>query len=126
MKRTIIALVLLVAVCFVCFACASFSKQSAERIVTSLDRLESAYKENDTALCLAISETMINDFEIVEALYPYFGNHNLVHELSESLQKIPLWMQCGDDSAFYAEVLQCRLLSEEMSNKQQLLPENIF
>ena len=78
-------------------------------------------------LCLRqIVPVDMNDFEIIETWYPYFGCHSLVHELSESLQKIPLWMQCGDDSAFYTEVIKCRLLAEELSNTQQLLPENIF
>lgn len=126
MKRTVIAIVLLGLVCLLCFACSRFTEKNAEGILVALDELEEAYAKEDITRCLEITESMIEHFDTIETVYLYFGHHDIMHELSESLKKIPIWMQHGDDSAFYTEVMTCRLMCEEMYCTQQPLPENIF
>lgn len=126
MKRTVIALVILLLIGGLCFFAAGFVENSTEKIEADLTRLETAYRQQDAATCEEIFRSLSKEREQLETFYPFFGYHQPVHELSESLQQIPVWIACGDDSSFYAELIRCRHLTEEMRLAEQLLPENIF
>lgn len=126
MKRTVIALVLLALIVGLCFGSGLFLDRQATELIAALTQMETAYRQNDLDACRALAENVIQTFDQNEAVYPYFLHHKTVHDLSESLRKIPVWLECGDDSAFYAELVRCRLLADEMRRTETPLPENIF
>lgn len=126
MKRTIIAVAILLLIVAGSIGTCYTLKKATDELTVCLNEAERAYREENIARCREESEKLKRTFDQYAEIFPFLLNHEMVHNMEESVNQLRTFLETGEATLFLSEVVHCKALVEEAYRKELPLWENIF
>lgn len=108
MKRLWIAVGLLTAAVGLCVTVTLYQHRQIDRLLGTLDRLETAYIVGDTAEAHRLAEELVVDYEAVGRVLYCFTAHNELAESQETVAVLPALLRQSGEEELRMEIARLR------------------
>lgn len=113
MKRLYVALVLLAAVVALCVLTHCYLHNETDRMLTALDRIETAARRGDTDHALDQATAFAADYQRISDWISCYVSHSELRESKETAAILPALLEKGVSEELYMEIfrLRCQLIT---------------
>lgn len=108
MKRLYIAVVLLAAVVALCVLTHRYLHREIDRMLTTLEEIETAARRGDTDQALAKAATFAADYQQVSDWISCYVPHGELRESKETAALLPALLEKGVSEELYMEIYRLR------------------
>ena len=113
MKRLYAAVALLAVVASLCLLTHRYQHREIDRMLTALDRIETAARRGDTAHALDQATAFAADYQRVSDWISCYVSHSELRESKETASILPALLEQGRSEELYMEIfrLRCQLVT---------------
>ncbi len=119
-------MVLLAATAALCIGPHYLLEHSVERLLSSLDRADTAVQQGDLPAATAAVAAFCRDFEQDNRRLPLFFSHEKLDTIEESASLLTLLIKQQDTAHLAEELSRCRWRVEHLRQSERLTLTNIF
>lgn len=108
MRRLWAAVLLLTAVAALCFFTIRHQQKQVDALLKSLDKVEAAYRTNDTDKIHQLAKALQEEYEQRAAFLPYFISHDDLIESQEAVTMLTAALEEDNPEEFLLEAARLR------------------
>lgn len=108
MKRLYIAIALLVSVATSCVLTHLYQHRQMDRMLTTLDRIEAAYRGGDADGAVTVAEDFAAEYQRICDRISCYVAHNELRESRETAALLPTLLQERSEEEIYMEIARLR------------------
>lgn len=126
MKRLYTALLLLVAVTIVCVLSHRYLHRQTDRMLDTLQHIETLYRSGDTASAVTLAERFAEEYQRVSDHISCYVAHSELRESRETAALLPTLLRANSDEELWMELARLRSQLQYLRQVDDPLLQNIL
>ena len=126
MKRLYIALALLLSVAALCVGAHLYQHTKTDRMLDTLDRIESAARRGDTAAAIRTARDFAAEYRRISDWISCYVAHSELRESQETAALLPILLEDDDTDELYMEIARLRSQLEYIRQVDDPILRNIL